>query len=161
MDDMIRHGRSGLGGSKVRLTQEQVDEIRRLKASGRTLQEIADLFYIKAETASKICRGVHWKSRTVFSEIRPHVETWAGTYLRKSSSARVAKKEVYAAFVAWCQGHGYASHTQQIFGRVLMELYPTVKNDHVRISVKNEMGESTRVEGYKGIALVSRQEDEE
>jgi hypothetical protein len=61
--DMVKHGtrRSGERAPSRKLSQEQVNSIRRQRASGARLKELAREFGVDQSCISKICRGTHWK----------------------------------------------------------------------------------------------------
>ena len=62
-EDMKAKGRHRYGerSCRAKLTQAQVDEIRRLRV-GRTLKELGKQFGVSEMTISRIARGLRWKA---------------------------------------------------------------------------------------------------
>jgi HNH endonuclease len=61
MADAARKGRMKKGKQKIRLTEVQVLEIRRLKSDGWTHRKLADKYGVGTNTIRRIVQGHVWK----------------------------------------------------------------------------------------------------
>lgn len=66
MADMVSRERHSMGvrSSRSKLTEEQVREIRRLRADGVRIVEVAAQFNVSITTVSQIVHGTRWKHIT-------------------------------------------------------------------------------------------------
>lgn len=77
MADMAEKGRAASGAinGSVKLTQDNVDEIRRRSVGGATHQELATAFGVSLSNIGSICTGRIWRKRDiVLDDLRKRLE---------------------------------------------------------------------------------------